>query len=1337
VSVSARASRALLLAVIGLSASVACSDDSSSSGALVIQLESDLAMPKDIDRVHLTASQGEQVLLDEFPYTGPDGLRLPTQRRLRWKGSAEPVLVRAVGYLSNQPRIERSVRVTIPHGSTRLLRLRLEYLCAGQVNPDETSSCGERQTCKQGGCESAELVADQLPLFDPNGTPDADGGRLGPPGGCFDVLVCFSDAAEVEVDAASCSFALVEDAPLDRLNVALKLPFDREGVCGAGDCWVALEPGEGWTLDRRRLQLPAAACMSEPGAPAPVVAISTRCLAMPPGTPPCGAWSSLDNRIDSAQMGDDDAEMLAPPRIRVGDACEGYAKQACGDCGTRSRTCVSGSWGDWSECTTEGVCSVAASQLCGEGGQQSCDSSCSWGECLDQACAGPATQACGNCGVQRRICSNGAWSDWGVCESEGACAPGTTQQCGSGGTQACGGNCQWGDCGEQRCVGAPSEACGSCGTRTRACDSASGEWGAWSSCSDEGECQPNAARDCGRSGTQVCAGNCQWDGACTGQSCAGSASRGCGNCGVQTRSCNMDTGDWSGWSECRGQGACAPSATRGCGASGTQECGANCAWEDACTGQVCEGAAARTCGRCGMQTRGCNGDTGQWFDWSSCQNQGSCAAGSTRSCGAGGTQRCGDDCQWQSACTGQVCEGAASRSCGNCGTQTRSCNSNTGGWSDWSACMNQGACAPNATRSCGAGGTQSCSTTCRWSTTCVGQVCTGPTTQSCGNCGAQSRTCDSDTAEWSNWSACGSQGSCMPGSTRRCGVNMSGSQTCGANCEWGAACTGQSCPGSASQVCGNCGMQTRTCNTDSGVWSGWSACTGQGCKPETTQTCGQGGRGEQTCSAMCEWSMCALPCEPQTRDCGNCGTQTRACNADGTLGAWSACTGQGCEPGETEMCTGGGTHTCNEMCKWGACCTPETRSCQGCGTQTRACNADGTLGGWSACVLPAGACTPGESDACGGGGTRICSDACDWGACCVPETRSCGKCGMQMRACQPNGTLGPWSACAGETGVCEPGDERACMGTGSQTCTSMCEWGGCGCVAPAEACGDACFDLSRDPKHCGSCTRACGEDQTCRDSECACAGQLKACGSACVDTNSDEAHCGDCDKRCGDGQSCEAGVCKCASGTACGSACADLNTDEKNCGLCGKSCADGQTCQSGVCCAMGLSVCDGECVDLKSDEGNCGKCGEGCPAGVSCEASSCGCASGTRCGDACVDLSSDEQNCGACGTDCAAGQTCQSSICCAAGLTACGGRCVDLASDEENCSACGEDCAAGETCEDKRCVAPAPNPDAGPTPEPDAGTAPDAGPMPGPEPMPDAGMPDAAAEPDAARAPQE
>ncbi|MBI5532974.1 MAG: hypothetical protein HY898_09680 [Deltaproteobacteria bacterium] len=115
----------------------------------------------------------------------------------------------------------------------------------------------------------------------------------------------------------------------------------------------------------------------------------------------------------------------------------------------------------------------------------------------------------------------------------------------------------------------------------------------------------------------------------------------------------------------------------------------------------------------------------------------------------------------------------------------------------------------------------------------------------------------------------------------------------------GSSCTGECTAGwPDEQACGNCGKQTRTCDSQC-KWGPWGACSGEGiCASGTAETAGA---------------------------CGNCGTNTRTC--EGCQWGGYACMNQGeCTPGQVELgwklgcgVTGAAFRRCAETnCMWGA-----------------------------------------------------------------------------------------------------------------------------------------------------------------------------------------------------------------------------------------------------------------------------------------------------------------------------------------------------------------------------------------------------------------------------------
>ena len=1033
---------ALLLGLLGCALLASCKVDNAPAGGLVLSLETDLAVPKDIDRVELEITQeGKLIRLDEQPI-GSGHTLLPTEIRLAYPGNDRPLLIRATAFHGAEARIERSSVTPVPRSWLGLVRMPLSYLCDGTALPEGGSTCGEGNTCNQGTCGSAELPLDDQQRYTPGAQPQkpsrnaADSGMLSgnvigdapadaAQSGCFDVSTCFAKAQLLDIDASTCSFSLPPAAAGARISVALMLPLGSAGICDNGGCFVPLDLDSGGYSfgDGGEVLLPKGVCDKLLEGVPLRAAISSSCGEKTSQNPPCGPWSSVQSPrpvqdVSALEPGNSSAPSL------LGGACSGPARQACGMCGTQARECHDGSWDKWGTCDGQGTCKPGETEACGRGGTRSCGGNCEWGACLTQTCSGPSSQSCGNCGTQTRTCDNGVWSAWSACNGQGECAPNETRGCGSSGSQACGGNCRWGSCGNQSCTGAPSQACGSCGTRTRGCDAASGMWSSFGECTDQGECAPNVTRACGTGGNQACRGDCSWDSVCAGQTCRGESTRACGNCGTQTRNCDSNTGTWGAWSSCTGEGECAPNDTSACGAGGTRVCGGNCRWDATCSGQTCAGAAQQSCGNCGTQTRTCNPNTGTWSNFSACMNEGACRPGASRGCGSGGTQTCTNSCQWPTACGMQSCAGPATQECGNCGTQARTCNANTGQYGAWSACTDEKTCDSGATRVCGGTGSQSCGDSCEWNATC--------------DCPAGTHLCGDQCVSNSSVNSCGA--SCSPctapvGGTPSCNGTSCG-YSCGTLTQCGASCfdtqndpthcgdCNTTCPRGESCVQGRCSCPTgqHRClgvcvSNDSPANCGTTSCAA--CVPPAGATATCDGT---SCGFTCtSGTMCKSACADLNTDNNNCG----ACDT---------------------MCLGGRT------CQAARCqCPRGTHDCDGqCVSDTSVATCGASC---SPCVVPPGGVVTCDGKSCVPScplGTHNCSGSC------VSDT-SITQCGPNCLQC-PSGV--------GGEPVCRAG-----------VCALACSEGMTEC-RPAGAAA-YCANLQTESNNCGTCGMQCLRTQYC------------------------------------------------------------------------------------------------------------------------------------------------------------------------------------------------------------------------------------------------------------------
>lgn len=160
--------------------------------------------------------------------------------------------------------------------------------------------------------------------------------------------------------------------------------------------------------------------------------------------------------------------------------------------------------------------------------------------------------------------------------------------------------------------------------------------------------------------------------------------------------------------------------------------------------------------------------------------------------------------------------------------------------------------------------------------------------------------------------------------------------------------------------------------------------------------------------------------------------------------------------------------------------------------------------------------------------------------------------------------------------------------------------------APFALCDDACVDVQSNPRHCGECAAAIGENQICSLGQAISAsdgcGLRTLCAGGCVDPQTHPFYCGSCDLACKLGARCNMGRCECAPPTA------------KDCGAdCRQCCADAdcpmdKRCFDGVClpnCVAPSVLCMGRCAQLLTDPRHCGRCGSDCGPGRMCADGAC------------------------------------------------------------------------------------------------------------------------------------
>jgi hypothetical protein len=257
--------RALLL--VGAIVTVfSCSGDKEpAKGQLMVALQTDMSVPKDVNRIRVQIYVDDRVQYDATFAIKPDGdYGLPgTLAVVAGEREAPTVQVRVIGIRQRsssalvEARTFSKVVTTVPRNRIATLRVPVQWLCEGSAievaSETYESNCdsvgGVERACVAGECKDVRVDEATLPSYS---APDVYGGGLGPDdfqGACFPTVECFRGGFDVTPNP-DCTVR-VAVPPTGALNFAIKLPPGSDGICdeqGDGACYVPIDQSEryGW-----------------------------------------------------------------------------------------------------------------------------------------------------------------------------------------------------------------------------------------------------------------------------------------------------------------------------------------------------------------------------------------------------------------------------------------------------------------------------------------------------------------------------------------------------------------------------------------------------------------------------------------------------------------------------------------------------------------------------------------------------------------------------------------------------------------------------------------------------------------------------------------------------------------------------------------------------------------------------------------------------------------------------------------------------------------------------------------------------------------------------------
>lgn len=271
-------------------------------GQLMLTLQTDMAVPKDIDSVRIEVRSFGMLQFASDLTLGSGGLKLPaTLGVVAGKDPTAPVNIRVIAFQNSVPRVLREVVTTVPSDRVATLPIGLNWLCAGErsvkqdIQGEVQSTCPTNQTCIAGSCGSVETQSEQLKDY-----TEAEifgGGTAEGEGKCFDLSACFATTFPVPAMQPNCRMTIPQGQGTSAVNFGLRSQNGGAGVCGQNGCVVPLDFGgsEGWSVQGTELVFPKAVCdvaqlgvelVGAQGCPSKVASMPT-----------CGPWSSVSGQV--------------------------------------------------------------------------------------------------------------------------------------------------------------------------------------------------------------------------------------------------------------------------------------------------------------------------------------------------------------------------------------------------------------------------------------------------------------------------------------------------------------------------------------------------------------------------------------------------------------------------------------------------------------------------------------------------------------------------------------------------------------------------------------------------------------------------------------------------------------------------------------------------------------------------------------------------------------------------------------------------------------------------------------------------------------------------------
>ncbi|MDX2054485.1 MAG: hypothetical protein SFV15_18940 [Polyangiaceae bacterium] len=271
------------------------------AGQLMLTLETDMSIPKDIDSVRIEIRSSGAIQFSNDFELGPGALKLPATLALAvGKDPSLPVNIRVVAFQKSVPRVLKEIITTVPADRVATLPVRLHWLCADarsvktSVQGEVQSACPADQSCSAGACTSAGVNSANLESYSEQAI--FGGGTAAGEGQCFDLAGCFTTTFPL-TPMAGCRLPIPQGQDTSQINFGLRSAPGGAGLCNQNGCVVPLDFGtnDGWRVDGADVVFPKAVCDVTSLGVTLVAAMG--CPSKLSSMPSCGAGTSVSGQI--------------------------------------------------------------------------------------------------------------------------------------------------------------------------------------------------------------------------------------------------------------------------------------------------------------------------------------------------------------------------------------------------------------------------------------------------------------------------------------------------------------------------------------------------------------------------------------------------------------------------------------------------------------------------------------------------------------------------------------------------------------------------------------------------------------------------------------------------------------------------------------------------------------------------------------------------------------------------------------------------------------------------------------------------------------------------------